>query len=434
MNRFRRPNLLWSTVGVAALAFLWGEATSSGLLVLAGGIVLVVVGVVFRQRIWSWAKQRGWVRERGWNWIKRKWHNRAVSSASPSDELETVPATVAPTRSHSRPAEPQEEDLESMVQRMFDEGRFALLLRPQIASTLDAEILAKAQEELDRYMSIVPDGDVHLEPNRLSAAAEFDVPEELLQPVPIHVAVTFLDRYPVTNRQYQAFIDAGGYEQMAIWDPSVWPAVLDFVDKTGKPGPRFWIDGRCPPGKEDHPVVGVCWYEAAAYSRWVGRRLPTDAEWVKAASWPVNIPPATSFQRKYPWGNTMERQRANLWGSGPADTAPIDAFSDGVSVGGVYHLIGNVWEWTADEFLWVATAADKDAEPTLLKTVRGGAFDTYFDNQATSQFASGENPLGRKHNVGFRCALGICDLAATAPPPPSPAASQTVVEEELVAT
>ena len=125
------------------------------------------------------------------------------------------------------------------------------------------------------------------------------------------------------------------------------------------------------------------------------------------------------MQRKYPWGNTMERQRANLWGSGPGNTTPIGEFSSGVSVGGVYQMIGNVWEWTADDFQWVA--AGRPIEP-LLKSIRGGAFDTYFDNQATSQFASGENPLGRKHNIGFRCALGICDLAAaTADPSPEPA-------------
>jgi iron(II)-dependent oxidoreductase len=312
-------------------------------------------------------------------------------------------------------ARPLPGDVDSLVEQMLADGRFALLLRPQIAGNLAPEMMAAAQEELDRHMALVPDGNVQIEPNRLSASAELDVPEEALERVSIHVALTYLDRYPVSNRQYQAFVDAGGYEQMAIWDPSVWPAVLDFVDTTGRPGPRYWAEGRFPAGKEDHPVVGVCWYEAAAYSRWVGRRLTTDAEWVKAASWPVNISPTTCVQRKYPWGNTMERQRANLWGSGAGDTVPTEQFASGVSVGGVYQLIGNVWEWTSDDFLWVAALADERTNQTLLKTIRGGAFDTYFDNQATSQFASGENPLGRKHNIGFRCALGICDLAATAP-------------------
>ncbi len=308
-------------------------------------------------------------------------------------------------------------DIDSLVKQMLDEGRFALLLRPQIAGNLAAATLAVAQEELDRRMALVPDGEVKIEPNRLSAAAELDVPEEALHPIPVRVSAMYLDRHPVTNRQYQAFVDAGGYEQMAIWDPAIWPAVLDFVDTTGNAGPRYWANGRFSKDKADHPVVGVCWYEAAAYCRWVGRRLPTDAEWIKAASWPVNLGPNNCIQRKYPWGNTMDRQRANLWGSGPGNTVAVDKFSSGVSVGGAYQLIGNVWEWTADDFLWIAALNDHESQEPLLKTIRGGAFDTYFDNQATSQFASGEDPLGRKHNIGFRCALGLCDLAAGEPAP-----------------
>lgn len=338
-------------------------------------------------------------------------------SAEDLQNTRQVHSARQPNSELLQPPKPEPTDLPSLVNQMLSDGRFALLLRPQIAGNLSPEMLSAAQEELDRHMALVPDGDVQIEPNRISAAVEMDVPEEALEKVTIHVAVTYLDRYPVTNRQYQAFVDAGGYEQMAIWEPEVWPAVLDFVDTTGHPGPRYWVDGRCPEGKADHPVVGVCWYEAAAFSRWLGRRLPTDAEWVKAACWPVNISPTTCVQRKYPWGNTMERQRANLWGSGPGDTVPVDQFPSGVSVGGVYQLIGNAWEWTADDFLWVAALADQQTSQPLMKTIRGGAFDTYFDNQATSQFASGENPLSRKHNIGFRCGLSICDLATAAPEP-----------------
>jgi gamma-glutamyl hercynylcysteine S-oxide synthase len=227
-----------------------------------------------------------------------------------------------------------------------------------------------------------------------------------------HVDGLFLDRYPVTNRQYRRFLAGGGYEQMAIWEPAIWPAMLDFVDATGCPGPRFWRNGRYVAGEDDHPVVGVNWYEAAAYARWVGKRLPSEAEWVKAGSWPVPIADSRQSQRKFPWGDTMDHTRCNLWGSGTGRIAPVSEFASGVSVGGAHQLIGNVWEWTTGNF-GAADCAGRDLTlPVPMKSIRGGAFDTYFEHQATCQFQSGESPLSRKHNIGFRCALGLCDIAS----------------------
>jgi iron(II)-dependent oxidoreductase len=75
--------------------------------------------------------------------------------------------------------------------------------------------------------------------------------------------------------------------------------------------------------------------------------------------------------------------------------------------------VGNVWEWTANNFgAWSAAAARLDS-PRALKSLRGGAFDTYFSNHAACQFQSGETPLARKHNIGFRCAVSVHDLATT---------------------
>jgi iron(II)-dependent oxidoreductase len=199
---------------------------------------------------------------------------------------------------------------------------------------------------------------------------------------------------------------------MAIWDEAILPALLDFVDATGHPGPRAWKHGCFEPGKEHHPVVGVSWYEAAAYARWTGKRLPTDAEWAKAASWPVALGPGIWLQRKFPWGNSFDEHRANIWGSGHGGTIPVDHCADGVSVGGAYQLIGNDWEWTSGAY---GHAADASVTlPVPMKSIRGGAFDTYFENQATCHFQSGESPINRKHNVGFRLALGACDLAQAA--------------------
>ena len=202
---------------------------------------------------------------------------------------------------------------------------------------------------------------------------------------------------------------------MAIWDADVWPAVLDFVDPTGHPGPRHWRRGRYPRGDDRHPVVGVSWYEAAAYARWVGKRLPTDAEWVKAGSWPVATGGDTLLARRFPWGDAMDRRRANLWGSGPGRPVDVNEFAEGTSVGGIEQLIGNVWEWTADHFLLDGTKHPAWPGEARMKSIRGGAFDTYLDSQATCQFQSGERALARKHNIGFRCAIGMCDLADAAP-------------------
>jgi iron(II)-dependent oxidoreductase len=145
----------------------------------------------------------------------------------------------------------------------------------------------------------------------------------------------------------------------------------------------------------------------------MGKRLPTDAEWVKAACWPVATDGAAMIQRRFPWGDSLDRSRANLWGSGPNRVVAVTEFRAGISMGGMYQLIGNVWEWTASDFRLPPNQASADA--ALLKNIRGGAYDTYFDNQATSQFESGEYPLSRRHNIGFRCAIGTCDLVLAFP-------------------
>src|SRR5690606_33472238 len=161
--------------------------------------------------------------------------------------------------------------------------------------------------------------------------------------------------------------------------------VVDFVDRTGCPGPRFWSHGKYPHGEEDLPVVGVSWYEASAYARWVGKRLPTDPEWEKAGAWPVALSETTLLQRRFPWGDAMERERTNLWG-GAGKPVAVNKYESGVSAGGVYQLIGNVWEWTSGDFCVGPYHRRGITLNTPMKSIRGGAYDTYFENQATCQF------------------------------------------------
>ena len=299
----------------------------------------------------------------------------------------------------------------SPVGQMIAQGRVALLLRPQIAASLSAADLEAAQAALDDVMAIVPQGPVAVRSRSFDSLEEgAHARAERL----ISVEGLFLDRHAVSNREYLDFLEDGGYDQMSLWDEAIWPAVLGFVDQSGQPGPRYWENGMFAAGLDDHPVVGVSWYEACAYARWAGKRLATDPEWVKAGTWPVFADGAKPVQRRFPWGDAMDRKRVNVWGSGNNKTIPVHALPIGASVNGVQQLIGNVWEWTSSTFgAW--EPAGRKIETTIpMKSIRGGAFDTYYDAQAHCQFQSGESPLSRKHNIGFRCALGFCDVVGLA--------------------
>ena len=326
--------------------------------------------------------------------------------------LETEKTDDVFEEDYPRPAA-DAQDADSLVEEMLQQGRCTLLLRPQIIKNLALEERRQAWRTLQAEMSIVPVGEVVLG-NIDDIAVDGRLNEADLRSnrlAVIQVDGLFLDRHLVTNREYCRFVVNAGYEQMAIWDREIWSEMMNFVDQTGVPGPKYWHNGRYKPGKGQHPVIGVSWYEAAAYARWIGKRLPTDAEWVKAGSWPVVLSNTSRAQRKFPWGNSMEKDCANLWASDNNGTVAVDDFSHGVSVGGVHQLIGNVWEWTSDA--WHFDDDDPNAiieQSVAMKSIRGGAYDTYFENQATCQFQSGENPVSRSHNIGFRCAVGICDL------------------------
>jgi iron(II)-dependent oxidoreductase len=327
--------------------------------------------------------------------------------AAPSEEpFEAAEEPLQEVAFESRPSGP----IESVVDEMLSQGRYALLLRPQLVKNLTPEQQSRTRTALSEGMCLVPEGQVVL--RHTPSPSESESESASSEGRPLHVEAYYLDRYPISNAHFYQFVSRGGYEQMAIWDPEIWPALLDFVDSTGHPGPRFWRNGRFLRNEEHHPVTGVSWYEAVAYARWIGKRLPTDAEWVKAGSWPVAIQGHPLLLRRYPWGEAMDRGRANLWGSGPGHTVSVYEFPGGVSVGGVHGLIGNVWEWTADGFSPEGADGSGQSLQTKMKSIRGGAFDTYLDCQATCHFDSADVALARKRNIGFRCAINLSDLAA----------------------
>jgi formylglycine-generating enzyme required for sulfatase activity len=152
----------------------------------------------------------------------------------------------------------------------------------------------------------------------------------------------------VANDEFARFVSAGGYVNAAFWPDTMVvdgktvaraDALRKFADRTNLPAPRFWSGGTFPEGKGRHPVVGVSWYEASAYARWAGKRLPVQAEWRRAAM--------DTTADGFPWGRDAKtaEARANFSQVG---TRVVGSFPAGVSPFGCYDMAGNVREWLGD--------------------------------------------------------------------------------------
>jgi iron(II)-dependent oxidoreductase len=283
------------------------------------------------------------------------------------------------------------------LRRMLQQHRYAAILAEKQRWQTHAEaglIFAAASDALEQELALVPAGAVAL---AMSVDEAADETEREIDVTPFLMGV-----HAVTNERFQVFVDAGGYDELELWPKDIWPHLIEFVDQTGVPAPRYWREGRHDKRLRDHPVAGVSWYEAMAYARWAGLRLPTEVEWQMAASWRIRS--QADLVRRFPWGDAMDRTRCNIWGAGLGETAPVDAFDSGAAPNNVLQLIGNVWEWTDSDFEIVDAEQRQVFGEMPMKSIRGGAFDTYFEVQASSSFRSGQIALGRTHNIGFRCA------------------------------
>ncbi len=266
-------------------------------------------------------------------------------------------------------------------------------------SAASASIQSQARKRLQQMMAVIPSGTTHLEPNSL---AEHNAGH----PEPIAVKAFYIDRLAVTNAEYDVFVSSGIYDDMELWPMEVWQHVLQFVDRSGLPGPQSWSGGKPPRDRLRHPVIGISWYEAMAYANWVGKRLPDAAQWQRSASWHTGQNGQQTALR-HPWGNSFDSTKANTWSSGVGSTVPVDKYHEGCTPNGVHQLIGNVWEWIDGAFVapW--------NENHLLggyAEIRGGAFDTYFESQTRIQFRSGQPLLFRGGNVGFRCCIHLDEV------------------------
>ncbi|WP_033822098.1 ergothioneine biosynthesis protein EgtB [Kitasatospora sp. MBT63] len=231
----------------------------------------------------------------------------------------------------------------------------------------------------------------------------------------VDLAPFWLDTVPVSNADYQEFIEDGGYADPRRWSPQGWA----HRQRAGLEAPLFWQRdgrawlrrrfGRTEPVPPSEPVLHVCWYEAEAYAHWAGRRLPTEAEWEKAA----RHDPATGRSRRHPWGDADPApDHANL-GQRHLQPAPVGSYPAGAAPSGARQLIGDVWEWTSSDFLpypgFTAFPYPEYSEVFFgpdYKVLRGGSFGV--DPVACrGTFRNWDHPIRRQIFSGFRTARDV---------------------------
>ncbi len=201
----------------------------------------------------------------------------------------------------------------------------------------------------------------------------------------------YIDKYPVTNAEFDRFIQESGYKGKGEWKK--------YFTKATK----------------NHPVVAVNWFEAAAYAEWAGKRLPSEAEWEKAAR--------GNDMRKYPWGNKWEKNKCNTPDLNDPEimkkrvdiydgkgTTPAGSFPDGASPYGVMDMAGQVWEWCADwydenYYSKLGKTCDNPRGPELgeYRALRGGAWGNLMGACRCTCRSYSQKPDYINFNVGFRC-------------------------------
>ena len=220
-----------------------------------------------------------------------------------------------------------------------------------------------------------------------------------------------IDRAPATNRAWIAFIDEGGYDDARLWTEEGWA----WRQEAGLVAPEFWRRdggggwqlqrfGEWLPVPADEPVQHVCWYEADAFARWSGKRLPSEEEWEAAAS----LEPEGT-KRAFPWGDGSAEGRANL-GQRHRGPAVVGAYPDGVSPWGCHQMVGDVWEWTSSDFRpypgfrsFPYREYSEVFWGTDYKVLKGGSW-AVDPVAARTTFRNWDFPIRRQIFAGVRCA------------------------------
>lgn len=220
-------------------------------------------------------------------------------------------------------------------------------------------------------------------------------------------------KYPLTNAQFAPFIEAGGYKEKKWWTETGWDArekgyAWDSEATQYKPTgklwtePRFWTDKQW--NGAEQPVVGVSWYEAMAYCRWLSDKtgqtiiLPPETQWQYAAQ--------GDDRCEYPWGNEWDCKCCNncVKPCNSNTTTPVTAYEgQGDSPFGVVDMAGNVWEWCLTQYY----SGGNDLDGTDARVLRGGSWIVSHRNPFLVTYRDGYSPCGRIDRIGFRVALSL---------------------------
>ena len=222
----------------------------------------------------------------------------------------------------------------------------------------------------------------------------------------------WIDAHPVTNGEYLGFVEAGGYTDDDAWSE----AGRAWRDVEGLVAPKYWVSeakgwterfmDRVVPLDPMCPVIHVCYWEAEAFARWAGKRLPTEFEWEAAASWD----PEAGTSRMYPWGDDAPTPlHANL-DALLFETTPVGSYPAGRSPIGCWDMLGNSWEWTSTDFHGYPgyeTFPYPEYSEVFFgdeyKVLRGGAWATRF-GAVRNTFRNWDYPIRRQIFSGIRCA------------------------------